>query len=42
MSSPKNGRPLEDHLEAVIIGGIVAAGYLDAAIDVVERGFGII
>ena len=33
---------LEDHLEAIIIGGVVAAGYLDAAINILQNGFGII
>src|SRR5690606_42096350 len=33
---------LTDHLESLVIGGIVAAGYLDAAVHLFGRGFGII
>jgi hypothetical protein len=36
---PEEGTAAHDHLEAVIIAGIVAAGDLDAAIDI-ELGFG--
>ena len=37
----KKWRVGKDHLEAVILGGIMAAGYLNAAIDL-EHGLGII
>ena len=40
--SAKERTALEHHLEAVVIGRIVAAGYLDAAIDICRRCFGII
>ena len=33
---------LKDHLEAIVIGGIVAAGYLNAAVDIAVACFGII
>ena len=33
---------LEYHLEAVVIGGVMAAGYLNTAVDVLVAGFGII
>ena len=34
--------PHEDHFEAIIIGWIMAAGYFNAAVYVVQNGFGII
>ncbi len=39
---PEERTSLEDHLEAIIIGWIMAAGYFDAAVYAVQNGFGII
>ena len=38
----KERTALENHLEAIIIGGVVAAGYFDAAVNILQHGFRII